>query len=62
MVYWFLIMKCCLDGSLGSPWRTMDASHRGYLLNKLADLIERDAVSRTIEYLYLCIILTLYCR
>ena len=55
-------MKCCLDGSLGSPWRTMDASHRGYLLNKLADLIERDAVSRTIEYLYLCIILTLYCR
>ncbi|CAF4825264.1 unnamed protein product [Pieris macdunnoughi] len=27
---------------LGSPWRTMDASHRGYLLNKLADLIERD--------------------
>jgi len=29
--------------SLGSPWRTMDASHRGYLLNKLADLIERDA-------------------
>ncbi|XP_077997200.1 aldehyde dehydrogenase, mitochondrial-like [Glandiceps talaboti] len=27
---------------LGSPWRTMDASHRGVLLNKLADLIERD--------------------
>jgi len=27
---------------LGSPWRTMDASVRGRLLNKLADLIERD--------------------
>ncbi|CAH8650194.1 unnamed protein product [Schistosoma rodhaini] len=28
----------------GSEWRTMDASHRGVLLNKLADLIERDRV------------------
>ncbi|KAF0309229.1 Aldehyde dehydrogenase, mitochondrial [Amphibalanus amphitrite] len=27
---------------LGSPWRTMDASERGRLLLKLADLIERD--------------------
>ncbi|KAF7386402.1 hypothetical protein HZH68_013534 [Vespula germanica] len=27
---------------LGSPWRTMDASQRGLLLNRLADLIERD--------------------
>ncbi|XP_029468210.1 retinal dehydrogenase 1 [Rhinatrema bivittatum] len=27
---------------LGSPWRTMDASKRGVLLNKLADAIERD--------------------
>ncbi|KAL6053011.1 hypothetical protein STEG23_023182, partial [Scotinomys teguina] len=27
---------------IGSPWRTMDASERGCLLNKLADLIERD--------------------
>ncbi|XP_070570119.1 aldehyde dehydrogenase, mitochondrial-like [Ptychodera flava] len=27
---------------LGSPWRTMDASERGVLLNRLADLIERD--------------------
>nr|XP_009509722.1 PREDICTED: retinal dehydrogenase 1 isoform X2 [Phalacrocorax carbo] len=27
---------------LGSPWRTMDASERGRLLNKLADLVERD--------------------
>merc|ERR1712012_347212 len=28
--------------SLGSAWRTMDASSRGQLLNRLADLIERD--------------------
>ena len=25
---------------LGSPWRTMDASERGRLLYKLADLVE----------------------
>ncbi|WP_411016782.1 aldehyde dehydrogenase family protein, partial [Salmonella sp. s51944] len=29
---------------LGSPWRTMDASQRGVLLYKLADLVERDRV------------------
>jgi len=29
---------------LGSKWRTMDASERGILLNRLADLIERDKV------------------
>ncbi|XP_072050603.1 aldehyde dehydrogenase 1A1-like [Amphiura filiformis] len=28
---------------LGSPWRRMDASQRGRLINKLAGLIERDA-------------------
>lgn len=27
---------------LGSPWRKMDSSERGYLINKLADLVERD--------------------
>lgn len=27
---------------LGSPWRRMDGSERGRLLNRLADLIERD--------------------
>lgn len=27
---------------LGSPWRRMDASERGALLFKLADLLERD--------------------
>ena len=31
---------------LGSPWRRMDASKRGRLLEKLANLIERD-----IEYI-----------
>ncbi|XP_022669071.1 retinal dehydrogenase 1-like isoform X1 [Varroa destructor] len=31
----------------GSPWRTMDASQRGVLLNKLADLIARDKVYLT---------------
>lgn len=29
---------------LGSPWRRMDASKRGELLHKLADLMERDRV------------------
>ncbi|XP_062873591.1 aldehyde dehydrogenase, mitochondrial-like [Trichomycterus rosablanca] len=28
---------------LGSPWRRMDASHRGMLLHRLADCIERDS-------------------
>ncbi|KAL4710934.1 hypothetical protein ACJJTC_017899, partial [Scirpophaga incertulas] len=28
----------------GSPWRTMDASERGHLINRLADLIERDRI------------------
>lgn len=30
--------------SLGSVWRRMDASERGRLLSKLADLVERDSV------------------
>lgn len=29
-------------GQRGSPWRRMDASSRGRLLHKLADLVERD--------------------
>ncbi|XP_065836415.1 aldehyde dehydrogenase, mitochondrial-like isoform X2 [Oscarella lobularis] len=29
--------------ALGSEWRKMDASARGHLMNKLADLIERDS-------------------
>lgn len=31
-------------GQRGSPWRRMDASSRGRLLHKLADLMERDRV------------------
>lgn len=31
-----------LAGQRGSPWRRMDASSRGRLLHKLADLVERD--------------------
>ncbi|XP_026177165.1 retinal dehydrogenase 1-like isoform X1 [Mastacembelus armatus] len=27
---------------MGSPWRSMDASDRGHLLNRLAELVERD--------------------
>uniref|UniRef100_A0A8D3BZY1 aldehyde dehydrogenase (NAD(+)) n=1 Tax=Scophthalmus maximus TaxID=52904 RepID=A0A8D3BZY1_SCOMX len=27
---------------MGSPWRSMDASDRGHVLNRLADLVERD--------------------
>lgn len=34
----------------GSPWRRMDASQRGKLLYRLADLIERDRA-----YLAVCI-------
>ena len=34
---------------IGSPWRTMDASERGRLLNKLADLMERDRLLLTVS-------------
>lgn len=34
----------------GSPWRRMDASDRGALLNRLADLIERDRVYLAVSY------------
>ncbi|RWS00878.1 retinal dehydrogenase 1-like protein, partial [Dinothrombium tinctorium] len=38
-----LAVKAALSAfKLGSPWRTMNASERGRLLHKLADLIERD--------------------
>ena len=36
------VAAACEAFKLGSMWRTMDASQRGVLLNKLADLIERD--------------------
>ena len=53
------LFDCCFIAaatdafSLTSPWRTMDARDRGFLLLKLADLIERDraylAVSRLLS-------------
>ena len=36
---------------LGSPWRTMDASKRGDLLNRLADLMERDRHYLAVNFL-----------
>lgn len=39
-----IAVKAATDAfALGSPWRTMDPSGRGRCMNKLADLIERDA-------------------
>ena len=36
-------MKAATEAfKLGSTWRTIDASQRGHLLYKVADLIERD--------------------
>lgn len=35
---------------LGSPWRRMDPSERGNLLNKLADLMERDRVYIAVRF------------
>jgi acyl-CoA reductase-like NAD-dependent aldehyde dehydrogenase len=35
---------------LGSPWRTMDASKRGVLLHKLADLMQRDSVYLAVRF------------
>jgi len=38
-----LAVKAAKDAfKLGSPWRTSDAGHRGELMMKLADLMERD--------------------
>uniref|UniRef100_A0A4W6CBY8 aldehyde dehydrogenase (NAD(+)) n=1 Tax=Lates calcarifer TaxID=8187 RepID=A0A4W6CBY8_LATCA len=38
---------------LGSPWRRMDASHRGLLLNRLADAIERDSTYLAVSHYYM---------
>lgn len=35
---------------LGSKWRRMDASERGNLLNRLADLLERDRVYIAVSF------------
>lgn len=37
---------------LGSPWRRMDASHRGLLLNRLADAIERDSAYLAVSHMH----------
>ena len=37
---------------LGSEWRTMDASERGRLMFKLADLIERDRTYLAVRALH----------
>lgn len=42
--------------SLGSVWRKMDASERGRLLSKLADLVERDSVYLAVSYLKITIV------
>ena len=39
---------------LGSPWRRMDASKRGLLLNKLAELMERDALFLAVSCEFTC--------
>lgn len=38
----------------GSPWRTMDASERGRILYKLADLMERDGAYLAVSFFSLC--------
>uniref|UniRef100_A0A3B4AAD5 Aldehyde dehydrogenase domain-containing protein n=1 Tax=Periophthalmus magnuspinnatus TaxID=409849 RepID=A0A3B4AAD5_9GOBI len=42
---------------LGSPWRRMDASHRGLLLSKLADAIEKNAAYLAVSN-YSCLTIT----
>lgn len=54
-------------GQRGSPWRRMDASSRGRLLHKLADLVERDRLLLAVGFLssQLCVFLILimfFCR
>ena len=39
---------------LGSEWRRMDASRRGELMNKLADLMERDRVILAVSVFRFC--------
>lgn len=50
----------------GSPWRRMDASSRGSLLHKLADLVERDRLllavgSLPVLFLYTHAFMTILC-
>lgn len=41
--------------SMGSVWRRMDASERGRLLSKLADLVERDSVYLAVSFLQITV-------
>ena len=43
---------------LGSPWRKMDASDRGALLWKLADLMERDKNYLAVNMLQIYFVIT----
>ena len=48
---------------LDSPWRRMDASDRGMLLHRLADLIERDANYLAVSNLLLSdLVINDYCN
>uniref|UniRef100_A0A673KZJ5 aldehyde dehydrogenase (NAD(+)) n=1 Tax=Sinocyclocheilus rhinocerous TaxID=307959 RepID=A0A673KZJ5_9TELE len=47
---------------LGSPWRRMDASHRGLLLSRLADCIERDAAYLAVKLSFFSVGCWLVCR
>lgn len=50
-------------GQRGSPWRRMDASSRGRLLHKLADLVERDRLLLAVGSLFtLFLFSTFFCR
>ncbi len=42
LIFKFMTSMFSVLFRIGSPWRTMDASDRGRLLNRLADLMERD--------------------
>ena len=47
---------------VGSPWRTMDASERGHLMYRLADLIERDRAHLAVGYqLHACLLSVWLC-
>jgi len=47
---------------LGAPWRTMDASQRGVLMNRLADLIERDRHYLAVSFMWRQSIKILICE
>jgi len=50
-IEWFIYDRF-ITARLGSPWRRMDASERGRLLYRLADLMERDQVYLAVSIKY----------